>query len=73
MQYIPSSAFSVDVVRSLGAQADVQSAMGVLFFVAINQGILGTISVLQVMARVDFHLLVLRLAWCASLLGWRIV
>lgn len=29
-------------------QADVQSTMGVLFFVAINQGILGTIGVLQV-------------------------
>ncbi|CAM9147551.1 unnamed protein product [Ectocarpus fasciculatus] len=30
------------------SQADVQSTMGVLFFVAINQGILGTIGVLQV-------------------------
>ncbi|CAM9150806.1 unnamed protein product [Ectocarpus sp. 6 AP-2014] len=30
------------------SQRDVQSTMGVLFFVAINQGILGTIGVLQV-------------------------
>ncbi|CAN0037303.1 unnamed protein product, partial [Laminaria digitata] len=30
------------------SQADVQSSMGVMFFVAINQGILGTIGVLQV-------------------------
>ncbi|CAM9913585.1 unnamed protein product, partial [Hapterophycus canaliculatus] len=29
-------------------QSDVQSTMGLLFFVAINQGILGTIGVLQV-------------------------
>ena len=30
--------------------------MGVMFFVAINQGILGTIGVLQVLARVAFSI-----------------
>lgn len=38
----------LDRVWLLLLQADVQSTMGVLFFVAINQGILGTIGVLQV-------------------------
>lgn len=40
----------------LHVQADVQSTMGVLFFVAINQGILGTIGVLQVRYCTDSRL-----------------
>lgn len=37
-----------EFLPALYEQADVQSTMGLLFFVAINQGILGTIGVLQV-------------------------
>lgn len=40
----------------LHMQSDVQSTMGVLFFVAINQGILGTIGVLQVRHCTDSQL-----------------
>lgn len=42
------TSFSFCLCVCLFGQTDVQSTMGVTFFVAINQGILGTIGVLQV-------------------------